>query len=125
MEKDKAKNFQYFTILKLLAKWVETLQAAKKKKDVRLYDIVIGNLELGISIYEEFIVYLNYISFDITALIKSGSDEAKKSFNDLASHPHLDANDLTKFLSAILPKTLTNIIVPRNFFPPSLLKSNE
>lgn len=51
MEKDKSKNYPYFIILKLLAKWVETLEAAKKKKDVRLYETVIETLDNGIATY--------------------------------------------------------------------------
>lgn len=125
MEKELNKHFSHFNIIKFLAKWVEILEGIKKKKDIRLYAEVIENLELGVCKYEEFIVYLNYISTDLTTLLKSGTEETKKKYPDLANHPHLDPHDLIKFLSVILPKTLTNAIVPRNFFPPTLLKNND
>lgn len=123
MEKDKTKTYSIFVILRLLAKWVDTLEQAKKKKDVRLYEAVVESLELGTCTYEEFIVYLNYIGNDVVGLIKTGTEETKKKYPDLSKNPHLDTGDLTKFLSAILPKTLTNMMIPRNFFPPTLLKS--
>lgn len=37
MEKDLNKNYYFFNILKLLSKWVETHEAMKKNKDIRLY----------------------------------------------------------------------------------------
>jgi hypothetical protein len=69
-------------------------------------------------------VYLNFISNDVLSLIKSGTEESKKKYGDLSKSPHLDANDLIKLLNVILPKVLTNMMIPRNFFPPTLLKSN-
>lgn len=74
MEKDKAKIPNMFVILKLLTKWVDVLEAAKKKKDVRLYEAVVDGMELGCCTYEEFIVYLNFISNDVLSLMKSGTE---------------------------------------------------
>jgi hypothetical protein len=59
------------------------------------------------------------------ALIKSGTEESRKKYSDFSKHPHLDPADLTKFLSIALPKVLINMIVPRNFFPPTLLRSTD
>jgi hypothetical protein len=125
MEKQLNKKFTQFTILKMLTKWVDVFESMKWKKDVRLYNEVIGNLELGICSYEEFIVYLNYISTNLTAIMKSGTEESKKRYSDLTRHPHLDSHDLIKFLNVILPKVLINITVPRLFFPATLIKNNE
>lgn len=123
MEKDKAKIPNMFVILKLLTKWVDVFEQVKKKKDVKLYEAIVDGLELGCSTYEEFIVYLNFISNDVLGLLRSGSEESKKKYSDLSKFPYLDANDLVKLLNVILPKVLTNMMIPRNFFPPTLLKS--
>lgn len=74
--------------------------------------------------YEEIIAYLNYISLDLISLLKSGTEESRKKYND-QPYAHLDATDLINFVKFILPKTLMNVIVPRTFFPATLLKQQE
>ena len=62
---------------------------------------------------------------DLMSLLKSGTEATKKKYQDLSTYPHLSAPDLLKFVKVALPKTLSNIVVPRNFFPPTLLKASE
>ena len=96
------------------------------KKDIKIYECVIETVDRGLVTYEGFVSYLNYISLDIISILKSGSDASRKSYKDLAHHPHLDCHDLLKFIKVVLPKTISNIVVPRSFFPATLLKnSNE
>lgn len=50
------------------------------KKDIKLYDCVVDSLDKGLVTYEGFISYLNYISLDITSILKSGSDASRKAY---------------------------------------------
>lgn len=125
MEKDKSKTYSIFTTIKMLSKWVVALEGLKKKKDVKLYPAIVEDMELGLCTYEEFIVYLNYIANDVLQIIKSGTDESRKKYSDLSKHPHLDAHDLTRLLVVILPRVLINMMIPRNFFPPTLLRTTD
>ena len=110
--------------MKVLAVWVETQQALTKKKDVRLCEEVLAISEMLALSYEEVIAYLNYISLDLISLLKSGTEESRKKYTN-KPYAHLDPNDLINFLKFILPKTLMNVIVPRTFFPATLLKQQD
>ena len=95
----------------------------KSTKDIRLYPLVIESLEKGVLTYEGLVFYLNYISLDIVGLIKSGSEASRARYNDLSANPHLNPQVHLKLAKAILPKTLSNIVVPRTYFPATILKS--
>ena len=123
VEKGKAADLQNIAILTMLAKWVEVLEQLNAKKDVKLYESVVELAEKGLVSYEGFILYLNYISLDIIGILRTGSEDAKKKYPDLSRHPHLDCQDLIKFIKVVLPKTLSNIVVPRSFFPATLIQN--
>lgn len=69
-----------FVVLRLLEKWVAVLEGLRKRKDLRLWDAVVDSLELGMCTYEEFLVYLNYISTDLSKMLKTGTDEGLKKY---------------------------------------------